>query len=100
MNIAIRNADFLTKKKNGYSESDILITKELLPIKDWSPAAIDERQRELSRWVFEIWKFPGEAPLTSTAKSTAGGDDIETRKSAEDETSLLDQLPEVPASAE
>ncbi len=62
LNTSIKNADFATKKKDGYASSDILMTKELLSLDTWDAAAIDERQRELSGWVFEIWKFP-ERPL-------------------------------------
>ncbi len=88
LNTSIKNADFATKKKDGYAGSDILMTKELLSLDTWDAAAIDERQRELSGWVFEIWKFPGEAPPPEKAEPEA---------TSEDETAELEQLPEVPA---
>lgn len=64
LNTSIKNADFATKKEKGYEGSDILMTKELLARDTWDAAAVDERQRELSNWIFEIWSFPGEAPPT------------------------------------
>lgn len=54
LNTSIKNAYFGTKKRDGYSDSDILMTKELLAGDSWDTAAIDERRRELSNWVFEI----------------------------------------------
>jgi Protein of unknown function (DUF1524) len=88
LNTSIKNADFATKKKDGYASSDILMTKELLSLDTWDAAAIDERQRELSGWVFEIWKFPGEAPAPEKAEPEATSED----------KAELEQLPEVPAS--
>jgi hypothetical protein len=60
LNTSIRNADFPTKKTNGYAGSDVLMTKELLTHEAWDTAAIDERQRELSGWAYRIWHFRGE----------------------------------------
>ena len=60
LNTSIKNGDFPTKKQDGYSASDILMTKELMAIGSWDLAAIDARQLELSGWVFDIWQFPGE----------------------------------------
>ena len=88
LNTSIKNADFATKKKDGYAGSDILMTQELLTLDEWDTQEIDKRQRELSEWVFEIWKFPGEAPPEPEA---------EPEMAAEPEAAALDQLPEVPA---
>lgn len=88
LNTSIKNADFATKKKDGYGGSDILMTKELLSLDTWDAAAIDERKRELSGWVFDIWEFPGEATPPEKAGPEA---------TTEDETAELEQLPEVPA---
>jgi Protein of unknown function (DUF1524) len=99
MNTSIKNADFATKKKDGYADSDILMTKELLTRKTWDTAAIDERQRELSKYAFDVWKFPGEAPPPDTVEPARGakpaGDASDA--AAETETEVLDQLPEVPS---
>jgi hypothetical protein len=92
LNTAIKNADFASKQKDGYASSDILMTKELLTLGTWNTTAIDERQRELSEWVFDIWKFPGETPPAKPA-AEAG----ETAETAEADTAALDELPEVPA---
>ena len=62
LNTSIKNGDFATKKKMGYTTSDIVMTRELLTIDTWDTSAINLRQRELSEWVFDLWKFPGEAP--------------------------------------
>jgi hypothetical protein len=90
LNTSIRNAGFATKKETGYTGSDILMTQELLPFTKWDADAIDERQRELSKWVFEIWHFPGEEappePQYARAEAAAEGQEAE-----------LEQLPEVPA---
>ena len=68
LNTSIKNADFATKKEKGYSSSDILMTKELLDFDEWTPASIDARQNELSKWIFEVWHFPDEAvPDAATA---------------------------------
>jgi hypothetical protein len=94
MNTSIKNADFAKKQKDGYSGSDILLTKELLALDKWDSASVDERQRELSKWAFEIWHFPGEpSPLEKEETSTAAP---LAEVSAEDEAASLDQLPEVP----
>ena len=62
---------FTTKKRDGYADSDILMTKDLLAIDAWDTAAIEKRQRELSEWVFDIWKFPGEAAPANWATGCA-----------------------------
>lgn len=92
LNTSIKNADFTTKKENGYKGSDILMTKELLKYEDWGTAEVDARQAELSNWVFCIWKFPGE---TWEAADSAAEVNTATA-SAEDETALLEQLPDTP----
>ena len=89
LNVAIQNSDFRTKKEKGYVTSDILLTKELLEFDEWDAAAIDRRQRELSDWVFGIWKFPGESP-----PPRAGGDG--SASIGVTDATPLDQLPEVP----
>lgn len=93
LNTSIKNADFATKKKEGYAGSDILMTKELLPLDTWDTAAIHSRQHELSKWGFEIWKFPGEKPPTRDDNAV----EAEAEPAAEGEMAELDQLPEVPA---
>lgn len=87
LNTSIKNAGFETKKASGYAESDLLLTKELMAIEAWDAAAIDQRQHELSNWVFDIWNFPGEAP------PSAEGDE----EGAAADDAQLDQLPDVPA---
>ena len=91
LNTAIKNADFATKKKDGYAGSDILMTQELLSIESWDAGAIDERQRELSNWVFDIWNVPDEAAPPEQTEAPAG------EAPAEDEAAALEELPEVPA---
>ncbi len=66
LNTKIKNADFPTKRKEAYEQSDILMTKELCGYDDWSAEAIGQRQEELSAWIMKIWRFPGE--------TTDGGD--------------------------
>jgi len=87
LNTAIKNADFATKKEQGYQSSDLLLTNELLPIDVWDVGAIDARQVELSSWICGIWTFPGE---------DAGA--VETAEQAETDTEIedLSDLPEVP----
>jgi uncharacterized protein DUF262/uncharacterized protein DUF1524 len=97
INISIQNADFPTKKKDGYADSDVLITKELLALDTWDTSAIDERQRELSKWVFDIWKFPNESPPAEAANPAVNTGAAEADEAAGNESALVDQLPEVPA---
>ena len=95
LNTSIRNSDFATKKEKGYESSDILITKGLLTVGHWDSAAISERQDELSNWVFDIWKFPGEEP--PPAPEPLDAPDGRTSGAAPDDIELpLDDLPEVP----
>jgi len=93
LNTSIRNADFATKKRDGYASSDILMTKELLAVDSWDTAAIERRQRELSDWVFDIWRFPGETP---PGKIDRRGVEPEAELTGEPGPAALDQLPEVP----
>jgi hypothetical protein len=86
LNSAIKNADFDTKKAKGYAGSDILMTQELLEIATWDKDAIEERQRELTAWAFEIWHFPGEEPPVAGPNEPAA-----------DAVADLEQLPDVPA---
>jgi hypothetical protein len=93
LNTSIKNADFATKKERGYAGSDIMMTKELLPLDRWDLDAINERQRELSTWVFDIWKFPGEATPTRPDTDAVL---IEHDSTAEIDDGTLDNLPDVP----
>lgn len=65
---SIKNADFATKKKDGYAGSDILMTQELLSIDIWDTAAIDARQRELSKGVFDICRDAREAGFRAVGR--------------------------------
>lgn len=91
LNTSIKNADFDTKKRDGYTGSDILMTQELLSIDSWDTAAIDERQRELSNWVFDIWHFPGEKAPAEPAEAPAGETPVQ------EDAAALEQLPDAPA---
>jgi hypothetical protein len=88
LNESIKNADFPTKKEKAYADSDILMTKELLGRDHWDAAAVDDRQGELSNWIFGIWSFPGEEAPPSPPPSE-GAEEAEVADAA-------DQLPEVP----
>lgn len=92
-NTSIKNADFETKKEKAYKDSDILMTKELLGRDDWPPEAVNERQDELSKWVFEIWRFPGESAPVEEAQPAAAADDG-TGTTVEE---APEHLPEVPS---
>ncbi|GAA2748313.1 DUF262 domain-containing protein [Terrabacter aerolatus] len=92
LNTSIKNADFATKKEKGYTGSDILLTKELLQRDDWSPGAVEARQREMSALAFGIWSFPGETP---PATGTGAPSDLVVHDD-EDDAQTLDELPEVP----
>lgn len=86
LNLIIKNGDFATKKADGYAGSDIVMTQDLLALDTWDPAAIEARQRELSKWVFDIWHFPGEERPAEAGAEPAG----------DAEAAALEQLPEVP----
>jgi hypothetical protein len=92
-NTSIKNADFATKKERAYADSDILMTKELLDRDDWSAQAIDERQRSLGTWVFDIWHFPGEEQPAELADANQGADSSTSQGEADAD---IEQLPEVP----
>ena len=94
LNTSIKNADFSTKAANGYADSDLLMTKELLERDVWDSHAIDERQRELSTWIFDIWKFPGEKPPAAVDLEPTGS---QTETAAETDFVALGFLPETPA---
>lgn len=87
LNTSIKNADFATKKEQAYEGSDILMTKELLGLDEWTSEAIDERQRELSTAVFAIWHFPGEEPPPTPTQ---------TGEATQEAEAGPEQLPEVP----
>ena len=90
LNTSIKNADFPTKREKGYAKSDFALTKELLEVEDWDFAAIEERQRRLGQYVFDIWHFPGEEPPKPEALSSSLGAEAGVVENAPD------QLPEVP----
>ena len=92
LNIRIRNSDFKTKKEKAYSGSALLIAKELERFDEWNRETINERQRELSELIFDIWKFPGEAPPTRDDDATGGESAVPTQGDAVP----IEQLPEVP----
>jgi hypothetical protein len=89
-NTSIKNGDFATKKEKAYDGSDILMTKELMDRDTWDEAAIDERQVELSRWILDIWRFPGEE---RPAEPNGDGPVADAEGEGEE---VPEQLPEVP----
>jgi hypothetical protein len=94
LNISIQNSDFVTKKAQGYGSSDLVLTKELLTYDTWNSATIDARQQELSNWVFDVWKFPGEAapsPPPDTVYPPTSGEEATVAEPASP-----DSFPEVP----
>jgi Protein of unknown function DUF262/Protein of unknown function (DUF1524) len=86
LNTAIKNSEFPIKKERGYENSDILMTRTLLEVDTWDASAINVRQKELSKWAFRVWNFPGEEEPA----------DDESTSAAEVEVSLEVQLPDVP----
>ncbi len=117
LNISIKNADFATKKQDAYQSSDILMTKELVEFDKWDANAVQARQKALSQWICDIWRFPGETcPQTTittpdvktvaTSAEQAIQADSATEgisenvdavmNSAEAPAVEIDQLPEVP----
>ena len=54
MNTTLGNSTFLTKKEI-YGESTFSLTSKLSEYKDWSPATIDQRQKEFADWAVKIW---------------------------------------------
>ncbi len=95
LNTSIGNAGFATKQRDGYAASEILMTQELIPLEKWDMNAIDERQRELSKWAFDIWHFPGEEAPPETDQAAAAVAAAE-GTGPEAETAVLDQLPDIP----
>lgn len=78
LNVQIKNAVFDKKKSEVYSESDLLLTKELMEYTEWNPAQIQARQDELSDWIFQAWSFDGEAapePLDAESPPAGSEDD-------------------------
>ena len=57
MNQAIRNAPFLEKRET-YTVSDILLTRELAGYEEWNAQSIDSRQAGLADLAIDIWAFP------------------------------------------
>jgi hypothetical protein len=55
LNESIKNANFLTKKGNGYKDSRLSITQKLLQYESWSPEIIDERQKQFCDLAEVIW---------------------------------------------
>jgi hypothetical protein len=97
LNISIQNSDFVTKKERGYSSSDLVLTKELMVYDGWDTTAIDNRQRELSNWVFDIWKFPNEdAPTPPPVGVSAPEPEEVAGTTPTDASPSPDFLPEVP----
>lgn len=92
LNSSIKNADFSTKKEQGYDGSEILLTRELLNLDRWSPEQIDVRQKDLSRNVASIWSFPNEeiGTVGGGLSSADNGNEMSERDQ------VLDELPEVP----
>lgn len=89
LNVSIRNADFATKKKEAYSKSELLITKDLLAYENWTPEDIEQRQTQLSALAFDVWKFPGEArPLAEDVSA-----DLEPSERDDVEALPIDHLP-------
>jgi hypothetical protein len=98
LNASIKNANFATKKRDGYGGTDILMTKDLLAREVWDTTAINERQSELSKWVFDIWKFPGETPPSEQDEPASAVTPSENASGTFSETEIQspDRLPEVP----
>ncbi len=92
-NTSIKNAGFAQKKVDAYESSDIIMTSELLGYETWGPAEIDARQEELSRWVFDVWSFPGEPRPESTEVEA---DEVAQLANLSDDAQYLDELPDVP----
>ncbi len=54
-NKAIRNGGFDLKKERAYAASALVLTRSLLAHTEWTPAAVEERQRELAVHAPRIW---------------------------------------------
>ena len=92
LNASIRNSDFETKKKKGYKDSDLLLTKELDQFEEWTTETIEERQSEMSKWIGGIWAIPG----GDTTQSSEGSPSVACPAEAEGSAVPVDQLPEAP----
>lgn len=57
MNQAISNAPFVEKRET-YSMSDLLVTRELAGYEEWNAQSIDSRQASLAELAKGIWAFP------------------------------------------
>ena len=98
LNTSIKNADF-DSKKNAYGTSDILLTQELVEIDTWDALAVDNRQRELSTYAFDIWHMPSEErPSLLGDNPETDGATTEATSQGEQTSVNLEQLPEVPTS--
>ena len=56
INAKAQNKAFAVKCKDHYSQSEVVMTKEVLKIKSWDEAAIVSRAKTLSKIAVEIWK--------------------------------------------
>jgi uncharacterized protein with ParB-like and HNH nuclease domain len=54
LNAAIKNSDFAAKKPS-YEQSQILLTRELIPLAQWNTEAITQRQTALAEIALQIW---------------------------------------------
>ncbi len=57
LNAAGQNADFNTKR-GFYDESELLLTRQLLPLAAWDFGTLEQRQVQLSNLALGIWEFP------------------------------------------
>lgn len=53
-NRSLSNAAFSTKKSK-YADSDLLITKNLAQVEEWTSTEIDRRQIDIAEWVCKAW---------------------------------------------
>jgi len=60
LNQAIQNGSFETKRA-AYSESELLLTRELDAVMEWGVEAIERRQANLAQRAMGIWRLPCEA---------------------------------------
>ena len=56
LNSAIKNASF-NNKKTSYDMSQILLTRELVPIAEWNTEAIIQRQTAMAELALQIWNL-------------------------------------------
>ncbi|MBX9719963.1 MAG: DUF262 domain-containing HNH endonuclease family protein [Candidatus Obscuribacterales bacterium] len=57
-NKAAANAAFTRKKVEAYSQSELLLTKELCKYPDWTISDIQSRQAQLAKLAVQIWALP------------------------------------------